>query len=208
MLNKKFKKTVVLIFSLIMLMSKGYAASQPEPVATIGQFSILKEDCKLDGYTCDYNLYQENVFQSTLVDAWDRDLNLEHATANFLHVSYGYTFNIHHDIFISKQGDVDTYDDLMAVDPKTGCIARLVDWTVPSRTVPSIVFEHIFENKRINKFELKPDDFEEISSGYMMLLNYFSEIEFDESGDLTYNFKMKSGEFKEVKIQHPCMPKP
>ena len=120
-----------------------------------------------------------------------------------MHVSYGYTFNIHHDIFISKQGDVDTYDDFMAVDPKTGCIARLVDWTVPS-----IVFERVFENKRINKFELAPDDFEDISSGYMMLLHYFSEIEFDESGDLTYNFKMKSGEFKEVKIQHPCMPKP
>jgi hypothetical protein len=190
-----------MILSLMLYTVNSYAEKVHRSVANIGQFSVIQESCDDEGMNnhCDFILYEGDRYRLPLVVDWERGLNLEHQNQYFLHLSYGYTFNLHHSLFISKDGVVQALDDVIAVDERTGCIARF-----ELRDAPVIIFQKIFTSKILNKIQLKANEYPNTESVWVDASQYFSDTEFDQSGRFNYRYFSKKGGDIPAFMNQPC----
>ncbi|MCT9980019.1 hypothetical protein M2R48_16910 [Acinetobacter sp. I-MWF] len=200
-MSKKIINTIVpILFSMMAYSSSGYAEQIHRTVAKIGQFSVIQQTCDEDANDhCDFVLYEGDDYRLPLVVDWERGLNVENQTEDFLHLSYGYTFNVHHSLFISKAGIVQALDNVVAVDENTGCIARF-----ELKDAPTIIFQKAFTAKILNKIQLQPKQYPNIESVSVDAFQYFSDMEFDGNGGFHYRYKNKNGEDQAVLMIHPC----
>ncbi|MCU4416855.1 hypothetical protein [Acinetobacter bereziniae] len=177
-----------------------HAETFKRTVANIGQFSVIQESCDEDANKhCDFVLYEGDDYRLPLVVDWERGLNFEHQTNDFLHLSYGYTFNLHHSLFISKDGVVQALDDVVAVDEKSGCIARF-----EFKDAPTIIFQKMFRSTALNKIQLKPNEYFQAESVWVDASQYFSDMKFDEQGRFNYRYANKNAEEITAYLKHPC----
>nr|WP_227552209.1 MULTISPECIES: hypothetical protein [unclassified Acinetobacter] len=200
MLKITTNRSFVMILILMLFTVNSDAEPIHHTVANIGQFSVVQETCDEDtNKHCDFVLYEGDRYRLPLVVDWERGLNLEHQTSDFLHLSYGYTFNLHHSLFISKDGLVQALDDVVAVDKKTGCIARF-----EFRDTPAIVFQKMFGSKTHSKIQLKPNEYPQAESVWVDASQYFSDMKFDERGRFNYRYSNKNAEDISAYLNQPC----
>lgn len=187
-----------ILFSMSFISVEIHAEATSKIVAKIGHFSVVQENCDVDSSACDYNLYEDQAFRLPLVTHWDRGLNLEDETSEFLRFSYGYTFNIHHSIFISKEGIVQALDEVIAVDQHSGCIARYDRET----EMPTLYFQKVFSGKIQSKKEFNQKNDPQLNQNLLRLNDYFLEPQFNQHGDFRFVFEYQPD--KDVIIQKPC----
>jgi hypothetical protein len=194
------KRGLIIILSLMFYTVNSHAETIKRTVANIRQFSVIQESCDEDANNhCDFVLYEGDDYRLPLVVDWERGINLEHQTKDFLHLSYGYTFNLHHSLLISKDGVVQALDDVLAVDESTGCIARF-----EFKDAPAIIFQKMFRSTALNKIQLKPNEYPKAESVWVDASQYFSDMKFDEQGRFNYRYANKKGEDITAFVNQPC----
>lgn len=196
------KITTISVFSILFSMPfisiEVHAEATSKIIAKIGHFSVVQEDCDVDSGACDYNLYEDQSFRLPLVAHWERGLNLEEKTSEFLRFSYGYTFNLHHSIFVSKEGIVQALDEVLAVDQHSGCIARYDRET----GIPTLYFQKVFNGKIQSKKVFNQKNYPQLNQNLLMPNDYFLEPQFNQQGDFRFVFEYQPD--KEVVIEKPC----
>lgn len=187
--------------SCMLIVSTSSADEIHRTVASIGQFSIIQEHCDENlNYACDFNLYEHGQFRRPLVTAWEKGLNIELESPEFIHLSYGFPFNSHHSIFISKDGAVQVLDEVLAVDPKTNCIARL-----SIEAEAHIIFQKMFSSSVVQKVQLDIDQEKLNALGFIDAYQVINQTEFDSSGAFNYVYQNKKGIDQAVLIIQPCV---
>ena len=191
----------ILALSCILALSASHADEIHRTVVSIGPFSVIQEHCdENQQYACDFNLYEHDQFRLPLVTAWEKGLNVELESPELIHLSYGFPFNAHHSIFISKDGVVQALDEVLAVDPKIGCIARMT-WEDKA----NIMFQNTFSSKVAQKVQLEIGQEKLSSLGFLGAYQVIQQAEFDTNGNFHYRYQDQDGADQAASVMQPCL---